>query len=59
MQKIINLTDKIDDEKLKEASKIIKEGGIVVFPTETVYGIGVNAYNEDILIILVGVLFYG
>ena len=30
-----------------EASKIIKEGGVVVFPTETVYGLGANAFDEE------------
>lgn len=44
---IINLKDKIDEEKLKEVANIIKNGGVVVFPTETVYGIGVNAYSES------------
>lgn len=44
---IINLKDKIDEEKLKEAAYVIKSGGVVVFPTETVYGIGVNAYSES------------
>ena len=35
----------IDD--IKNASKIIKDGGIVLFPTETVYGIGANAFDDD------------
>lgn len=35
-----------DIEVLKGASRIIQEGGIVVFPTETVYGLGANALNE-------------
>ena len=34
-------------EKIEEAAKIIKRGGIVIFPTETVYGIGANALNEN------------
>lgn len=33
--------------ELKEPVEIIKDGGIVIFPTETVYGIGVNAFNEE------------
>lgn len=39
----------IDEEeyKIEEAAKIIKEGGIVAFPTETVYGLGADALNED------------
>ena len=33
------------DEKIKKAAQIIKNGGIVAFPTETVYGLGANAFN--------------
>lgn len=36
-----------DYTKLKEPAKIIKNGGIVIFPTETVYGIGANAFDEE------------
>ena len=42
-----NCNDNIDFDKLKEISKIIKDGGIVVFPTETVYGIGTNGLNKE------------
>ena len=34
------------DENLKLAADIIKNGGLVAFPTETVYGLGVNALLE-------------
>ena len=30
---------------IKKAAEIIKKGGLVVFPTETVYGLGANALN--------------
>lgn len=30
-----------------EGASIIKEGGLVVFPTETVYGLGANAFDEN------------
>ncbi|WP_252254419.1 L-threonylcarbamoyladenylate synthase [Clostridium sp. ZBS12] len=43
--KINNIID--DEEKMKEAAQIIKDGGIVAFPTETVYGLGSDALNED------------
>ena len=46
MSKIIDLKDN-NYEKLKEIANIIKEGGIAIFPTETVYGIGVDGLNED------------
>ena len=36
----------MDFEKLKEPAQIIKKGGIVIFPTETVYGIGTNGLDE-------------
>lgn len=34
-------------EALKRAGSIIREGGLVVFPTETVYGLGANAFDKD------------
>lgn len=39
--------DNIDYNIIKEAADIINRGGIVVFPTETVYGIGADALNEE------------
>ena len=32
--------------QLKEAASIILSDGLVVFPTETVYGLGANALDE-------------
>lgn len=37
----------IDFNKIKEAAEVIKNGGLVCFPTETVYGIGANAFDEN------------
>lgn len=34
-----------DIDKIKEAAEIIKNGGTVAFPTETVYGLGANALD--------------
>lgn len=36
-----------DEEDLKEAVRIMKEGGIILYPTDTVWGIGCDARNED------------
>ncbi|GAA0078860.1 L-threonylcarbamoyladenylate synthase [Clostridium sp. CTA-5] len=36
-----------DQEKIKVAADVIKRGGIVAFPTETVYGLGADALNEE------------
>ena len=32
---------------IKQAVKIIKAGGLVAFPTETVYGLGADAFNQQ------------
>ena len=34
-------------EQLQEAAEILKKGGLVAFPTETVYGLGANALDEE------------
>lgn len=46
MQKYLDFRKEIDDEKLKDSAQTLKNGGIVVFPTETVYGIGANIWDE-------------
>lgn len=46
--KIIRIDDTTEySAQLKEASGIILSGGLVVFPTETVYGLGGNALLAD------------
>jgi len=38
--------DHIEMDKIECAARILKEGGLVAFPTETVYGLGANALDE-------------
>ena len=38
---------KASEESIKKAAEIIKSGGVVGVPTETVYGLGANALDED------------
>jgi len=38
---------KIEEEKIIEAAQAIKEDKTVVFPTETVYGLGANGLSEN------------
>lgn len=46
--KVITIDHKnIDEAVLREAGKIIKDGGLVAFPTETVYGLGGDALNKE------------
>lgn len=47
MNKYLDLKEDKDYTKIKEVSKIIEDGGLVLFPTETVYGIGANGLNEE------------
>ncbi len=37
----------IDRNVMEEASEILKKGGMVAFPTETVYGLGADALDEE------------
>ena len=40
--------DSLTDNKIYEqAGKILREGGLVAFPTETVYGLGADALDEE------------
>lgn len=43
---VVKINNTIEDEnKIKAAAKIIKQGGLVAFPTETVYGLGADALS--------------
>ncbi len=36
-----------DENVVKKVVKVLKSGGLVVYPTETAYGVGVDATNKD------------
>ncbi len=42
-EKIVNASD---SRSIRQAAQIIRKGGLVAFPTETVYGLGADAGNE-------------
>ncbi|MCI9177301.1 MAG: threonylcarbamoyl-AMP synthase [Clostridia bacterium] len=44
--KYSNQKEKIKKKEIQEAAEEIKKGNLVLFPTETVYGIGANALDE-------------
>ena len=46
MTKILK-QQQIDDTVIHEIANALKSGKLVVFPTDTVYGIGTNAYDEE------------
>ncbi len=39
--------EEIDDAAIAEAGRILRDGGLVAFPTETVYGLGGDALNPE------------
>lgn len=41
------LTGQGDELLFRDAAEILKNGGLVAFPTETVYGLGADATNEE------------
>ncbi|MBR5467832.1 MAG: Sua5/YciO/YrdC/YwlC family protein, partial [Firmicutes bacterium] len=45
---VVKTTDSenIDLKVIKEAADILKKGGLVAFPTETVYGLGANGLDS-------------
>lgn len=43
---IEDMTEKINKQGMERAGQILKNGGLVAFPTETVYGLGANALDE-------------
>lgn len=44
--KLLNFTD----EHLQLAGELIRQGKLVAFPTETVYGLGANAFDEQAIL---------
>ena len=47
--KIYNWKEKIDEKELNEVIQILKNNGVIIFPTETVYGIGGNALSNEVI----------
>ena len=47
MKQYLDLSSNKDYSKLQFPAEIIKKGGIVIFPTETVYGIGTNGLDKN------------
>lgn len=46
MTKYYNFQKGINQEELELCAKKIKQGELIIFPTETVYGIGANAFSK-------------
>ena len=44
--------EELTEENLKKISNSINEGRVIAFPTETVYGVGVNGFDEEAIRLL-------
>jgi len=49
MKKIFIDPENIDSSLIEEAAGVLSKGGIVAFPTETVYGLGCRADKKDVV----------
>lgn len=45
--KYLDMQNNNNYDTLGEAAEVIKNGGLTLFPTETVYGIGANAFDDE------------
>jgi L-threonylcarbamoyladenylate synthase len=45
--KVLDVRREQDGQALREAARLLREGRLVVFPTETVYGLGANALDGE------------
>lgn len=50
MTMIVKAVDEIDYDGLLKAAEILRAGGLVAFPTETVYGLGANAFLGEAVV---------
>lgn len=46
MRRFLLSDENSDGDAIAEAARILRAGGLVAFPTETVYGLGANAFDE-------------
>ncbi len=47
MVRVVKVTKNNIDYVAREAGKVIRDGGLVVYPTDTVYGLGANPFNIE------------
>ena len=38
--------NKVDKKVIDEAVKVLADGGVILYPTDTVYGLGANIFNR-------------
>src|SRR5436309_4382520 len=48
--RILDVTTGPVESHIQEAAEILRRGGLVAFPTETVYGLGADAFDEEAVV---------
>jgi len=48
--KQIKLDSNNTEKVLNNASEILKNGGVIIYPTDTLYGLGANAFDENAIL---------
>ena len=38
--------DEIDEKIVNEAINVLADGGVILYPTDTIYGLGANIFNN-------------
>ena len=46
MKTIRTTLDSVDENMINEAINVLADGGIVLYPTDTVYGLGANIFDN-------------
>jgi len=49
MVEIIKVEREDFQQALSKAEKVVREGGLIIYPTDTLYGIGGNAFSEEVV----------
>ncbi|HUQ30275.1 MAG TPA: L-threonylcarbamoyladenylate synthase [Candidatus Paceibacterota bacterium] len=47
MTRILSLTDDVVADLAKEAADVLRSGGVVLYPTDTLYGLGADALSNE------------
>lgn len=47
MIQIYDWKEKVNNEELNQVTKALENGELIIFPTETVYGIGADVFNKE------------
>ncbi len=47
MTQVFKITPQNTEKIITDAAELVLQGGVIAYPTETFYGLGVDATNEE------------